>query len=176
MAQVYRCFQFFLIFSAVINPAWRAAFFINFTSTARVGNLRPVGRIRPTEAFYPVRDHLLSSGRRPFFFFNNRYAAVNRWNDLYLLINSSEKGVNFWRRPFFLVFAIHLAKKRREFLVKTFLFWSAGMVVARWNLVRTGCGPLVQKVADPCSTATIRFVKVFISIIFCLAGLLSHHS
>ena len=78
--------------------------------------------------------------------------------------------------PFILVFAINSAKKRREFLAKTFLFWSAGMVAARWNLVWTGCGPLVQKVADPCSTATIRFVKVFTSIIFCLAGLLSYHS
>ena len=115
MAQVYSCFQFLLLFSAVKNPAWKAALFTNFTSTARVDNLRPA------EAFYPVRDNLLSSGLRPFFFFNNSYAAVNRRNDPHLLINSSKKrrkfvvktpffwslpsirlkkGVNFWRRPF----------------------------------------------------------------------------
>ena len=114
MAQVYGCFQFFLLFSAVINPDWRAAFFINFNSTARVGNLRPAGRFRSAEVFYQARDHLLSSGLRPFFFFNNSYAAVNRWNDPHLLINSSEKRRDFLAktlRPFFfLVFAINSAK------------------------------------------------------------------
>ena len=48
---------------------------------------------------------------------------------------------------------MNLTKKRPEFWAKTFLFWSARMVVARWNLVRIECGPLVQKVADPCSKA-----------------------
>ena len=38
---------------------------------------------------------------------------------------------------------------RLEFLAKTFLFYSAKMVAARWNLVRAECGPLVQKIADP---------------------------
>ena len=42
----------------------------------RVGNLWPTGRIRPAKAFYPACNHLLSSGLRPFFFFNNSYAAV----------------------------------------------------------------------------------------------------
>ena len=36
--------------------------------------------------------------------------------------------------------------------MKNFLFWFAGMVAAGWNLVRTGCGSLVQKVADPCTS------------------------
>ena len=48
-----------------------------------------------------------------------------------------------------LVFAINSAKRRPEFLAKAF-FWSVGMVAARLNLIRTGCGPLVQKIADPC--------------------------
>ena len=37
----------------------------------------------------------------------------------------------------FLVFAINSGEKRTEFLAKTFLFWSTGMVSACWNLVRT---------------------------------------
>ena len=61
----------------------------------------------------------------------------------------AKKGLNFWQRPFFWVFAINSTEKRPEFLVKTFLYWSAWMVAARWNLVRTECGPLLQKVADP---------------------------
>ena len=52
-----------------------------------------------------------------------------------------------------MVFAIDSSEKRLEFLAKTFLFCSAGMVAARWNLVRTERGPLVQKVADPWSKA-----------------------
>ena len=74
MAQVYRCFQFFILLSVVINPAWRAAFFINFNSTARVGNLG-AGSARRGILLGP---RPLSSGLRPFFFFNNSYAAVNR--------------------------------------------------------------------------------------------------
>ena len=33
-----------------------------------------------------------------------------------------KKGLNFWRGPFFFVFAIDLSEKMPEFLVKTFLF------------------------------------------------------
>ena len=54
-----------------------------------------------------------------------------------------------WRKPVCVVFATDSSEKRPDFLAKTFLFWSAKMVVARWNLVRTECGPLVQKIADP---------------------------
>ena len=54
-----------------------------------------------------------------------------------------------WRKLFFVVFATDSSEKRPEFLAKTFRFWCAEMVVARWNLVRTKCGPLVQKIADP---------------------------
>ena len=54
----------------------------------------------------------------------------------------------------FLILAINSAKKRFEFLAKIFLFWSAVMVAARWNLVRTECGPLLQKITDPCSRVT----------------------
>ena len=116
-------------------------------------------------------------GTRPFF--TDRYAAIKRRNDFHPLVKTfflwssplicPKKGLNFWWRPFFLVFAIDLYKKRPEFLSRTFcprdrfiwkrleflaktiFFWSAGMVAAHWNLVRTECGPLVQKVADPCS-------------------------
>ena len=112
-------------------------------SSPGVGNLRPA-------PFYchPARD-LLS-------FFNDRYAAINRWNDSHLFflvfaINSAKKRHELLAKTFFLVFATDSRKKRPEFLAKTFLFWSAGMVAARWNLVRTKCGPLVQKVADLCS-------------------------
>ena len=51
---------------------------------------------------------------------------------------------------FILAFAINSTEKKPEFLANTFLFWSARMVAARWNLVRTVYGPVVQKVADPC--------------------------
>ena len=81
----------------------------------------------------------LNFGRRPVFFWTSPPIAL-------------KKGLNFWRRPFFLVFAIDSSGKRPEFLAKTFLFWFAGMVVARWNLVWTKCDPLVQKVADPWCT------------------------
>ena len=37
---------------------------------------------------------------------------------------------------------------------KTF-FWSAEMVVARWNLAGCECGPRDEKVADPCDTQTL---------------------
>ena len=133
-----------------------------FCHIARIGNLRPAGRIRPAEAFYPPRDHLLPSGARPFFFCNNRYAAINRWKDPHLLvktfflifvINSSKKRPELLAKIFlllFFLFAINSPEIIPKFQTKTFLFWSAGMVAACWNLVRTGCGPLVQKVADPC--------------------------
>ena len=57
---------------------------------------------------------------------------------------------------FILVFAMNSTKKRPKFLAMTFLFWYARRVAARWNFVRTECGPLVQKVADPCCTYKIR--------------------
>ena len=62
---------------------------------------------------------------------------------------TAEMVLIFWRKPFFVVFATDSSEKRPEFLAKTFLFWSTGMVAARWNLVGTECGPLVQKVANP---------------------------
>ena len=50
-----------------------------------VGNLRPKDRMRPAKAFHPTRDLLLTSGPRPFPFFNDRYAAINRRNDSHLI-------------------------------------------------------------------------------------------
>ena len=116
--------------------------------------------MRPDKAFYPARDLLLSSGPRPFLI--DRYAAINRRNDSHLIFWSSPSirpkiVLHFWRKPFFfsfLILAINSAKKRFEFLAKIFLFWSAAMVAARWNLVRTECGPLLQKITDPCSRVT----------------------
>ena len=109
---------------------------------------------------------------RPFFCFNDRSAAINRRNDSV----GPKKGLNFWRRFFFnfiyfSVFTSDSSKKRPQFLAKTFFvwfmplirlkkalnifrFWSAGMVAAGWNLVRTECGPPVQKVAEPRPTLT----------------------
>ena len=112
-----------------------------------VGNLRPAGRMRPAKAFFPARDLLLSSGPGPFF--NDRYAAIYRRNDSHHIFGSSPHQFDRAKTSFFLVFAINDAEKRPEFLSKTFLFRSAEMVAARWNLVRTECGPLVRKVADP---------------------------
>ena len=97
---------------------------------------------------------ILISWRRPFF--------------VVFAIDSSEKRPEFLAKTFFSVVVINSAKKRPEFLAKifffglchrfvrkqdrkTFLFWSSGMVAARWNHVSTECGPLVQKVADPWS-------------------------
>ena len=73
--------------------------------------------------------------------------------------------------PYFMVFATNAAEKRPEFPAKVFFFWSststrpkkvlkfwgrsflffwfAGMMAARWNLVRTERDRLVEKVADP---------------------------
>ena len=98
-----------------------------------------------------------------FSYFNDRYAVINRRNDSHLIFWSSpsirpKKGLNFWRNLFcfvFSAFANDLFKKRSEFLAKTFLFWSAGMVAVCWNLVRAECGPLAQKVADPCFKVSI---------------------
>ena len=58
---------------------------------------------------------------------------------------------------FFFFFGLRhqFGQKKPEFLAKTFLFWSAGMVAARWNFIRTECGPLVQKDADPCCRASV---------------------
>ena len=108
-------------------------------------------RIRPASFYcYPFRDH--------FFFFNDRFAAINRRNDPPLL----SKTFFF----FFSVFSINLVERKHEFLANTFLFWSAGTVAARWNLVRTGGGPLVQKVADPCSkSSNLRLFFVCFSVL-----------
>ena len=64
------------------------------------------GNLRPAKAFYPARDLSLSFGTRPFSFFNDGYAAINRQNDSRLICWSSssvqpKKGLNFWRRFFF---------------------------------------------------------------------------
>ena len=64
---------------------------------------------------------------------------------------TAEISLISWRKPFFVAFAINAAVKRPGFLAKTFVFWSAGMVAARWNLVRTEYGPQVKKVADLCT-------------------------
>ena len=88
--------------------------------------------------------------RNLFFIFNCKYAAIKRRNDPHLLA-----------KIFFLVFAINSAERRRKFLAKTFLFWSVGMVAALWNLVTTGCAPLIQKVAGPWrrQTQNAKFIK-----------------
>ena len=121
-----------------------------------------VGNLRPAKAFHPAHDLLLSSGQRPVLFFNDRYAAINRRNDSLLLAKTffcvlrhrfvffflfwsspstrPKKGMNCWRKPF---------------------FCSAGIVMARWNLVRTKCGPLVQKVTDPRFTTFLKIYEVF---------------
>ena len=63
--------------------------------------------MRPAKAFYPARDHLLSSGLRPFF--NDRYAATNRRNDSHLMA-----------KTLFVVFATDSSEKRPEFLFLSF--------------------------------------------------------
>ena len=61
-----------------------------------------------------------------------------------------------WRKLFFVDFASNLAKNSSEFLTRVFLFLTAGMMAARWNLVRTECGPILQKIATPgCNTLAI---------------------
>ena len=64
-----------------------------------------------------------------FFFFNERYAAINRRNDSHLIFltspsNRPKKGLNFWRRPLFvcLVITINSAEERPEYLAKVFFF------------------------------------------------------
>ena len=117
--------------------------------------------MRLVKAFYPGRDLLLSFGPR--LFFNDKYAAINRPNDSHLLGKTCFFGLRYQfgqKRPellaktFFLVFAIDSSEKRPEFLAKIFLFWSARMVAVRWILVRTKCGPLVQKIVDPWPNGT----------------------
>ena len=101
----------------------------------------------------PGPQPLLSSGPRHFSFFNDRYAAKNRRNNSQLLAKTFFCGLrhrfvrkrpDLLAKPLpFLVFAINSAEKRPQFLAKAFLVWSAGMVAARWNLIRTKCGPLL---------------------------------
>ena len=95
-------------------------------------NQNAVGsQLKYTTEFYchPARDL--------FSFSSDRY-PINRRNDCHLLAKTF----------LFFVFAIHLAEKRPKFLAKTFLFWSSGTMAACWNLVRTRCGLLIQKVDD----------------------------
>ena len=117
--------DYFVRFSPIIWPEFdpKSTTFLYGTTALimpGVGNLRPAGRMRPAKAFYPARDLLLSIGRRPFFF-NDRYAAINRRNDSHLLAKTffcslchrfafffffglpsirPKKGLNVWRRPF----------------------------------------------------------------------------
>ena len=74
-----------------------------------------------------------------------------------------------WRKPVFVVFATDSYEERPEFLAKTFLFWSVRMVAAHWNLVRTECGPLVQKVADPWPKYSV-FSKKLVEYIVVMKG------
>ena len=117
---------------------------------------------------YLLRQGLATNGPRPFIaiepatFFNDRYAAINRRNDSHLIFWSSppiqpKKRPESMAKTFLLVFVINWIEKRPEFLAKIFPLWSARMVAVRWNLVRTECGPLVQKVADPCPRYRIRY-------------------
>ena len=55
---------------------------------------------------------------------------------------------NFQAKNFFLVIAIKSAVKCQ--IIGRDFFWSTGMVVARWNLAGSECGPQDKKVADPC--------------------------
>ena len=100
----------------------------------------------PAKAFYPARDLLLSSGPRPFPF--SMIDMKQQIAEMILTLFFEFLAKTLF--VFILVFAVNSTKKRPEFWAKTFLFWSARMVAARWNLVRTECGPLVQKVAEPC--------------------------
>ena len=68
---------------------------------------------------------------------------------LVFAVNSAEKRPEFLAKTFCLVFTIYSSEKRPKFLANTFLFWSAGMVAARWNFVGNHYGPLAQKVANP---------------------------
>ena len=105
--------------------------------------------MRPAKAFYPACDLLVPSGPRPFF--EDKYAAINRRNDFHF----HDYAAILLAKTFFVVFAINAAVKGLNFWRGLSFFgpmewWRpAGMVAARWNLVRTECGPLVQKVADP---------------------------
>ena len=57
-------------------------------------------------------------------FFNDRYAAINRQNDSYLLA-----------KTFFVVFTTDSSEKKPEFLAKAFFLWSAGMVAPAGTLL-----------------------------------------
>ena len=101
---------------------------------------------------------ILISWQKPFFLVFAINLAVERPEFLtktcFILdfaTNCSEKRLELLAKTFFFwggVVAIDSSGKRPEFMAKIVLFWSAGMVAACWNLVRTECGPLVQKVAD----------------------------
>ena len=61
---------------------------------------------------HPSRDLLLSTGPRPFSFFNDGFVAINRRNDSHLLT-----------KTFFVVFATELFENRSQFLAKTFFLF-----------------------------------------------------
>ena len=60
-----------------------------------------------------------------------------------------KKGLNFWQRPFLFGPRHRFVRKKGLNFGGDLRFWSVEMVAARWNLVRTQGGPLVQKIADP---------------------------
>ena len=68
-------------------------------------------------------------------------------------IESTVKCLIFRRRPFVLVFDFghrHLIGcKMLNFQAQAFFFWSAGMVVARWKIAGSGCGPTSLKGCQP---------------------------
>ena len=129
--------------------------------TPGVGSLRPRSGCGPPRHFTRPATFYCHPARELFSFFNDRYAATNRRNDSHPLAKTCfcglrhrfvEKRSEFLAKTFFLVFTIDSSEIRPEFLLKTFPFRSSEMVAARWNLVRTECCLLVQKVDDPCPT------------------------
>ena len=89
----------------------------------------PAGRIPPAKQFDPAHVLLCLFGSWPFLWlkFNNNPAEM--LFPLVTAIESAVKCLMFGRRPF---------------------FWSTVMVVARWNLTRSGCGPRDEKIVEPC--------------------------
>ena len=76
-----------------------------------------------------------------------------RWNaSFFSLLKNLRRLINM-RRPFFLVSAIIKSTVKCLIFRRRSFFWSAGMVVARWNLAGSGCGLRNEKVADPCTKA-----------------------
>ena len=89
------------LFGMGLSSASRCSYSKGRQPTAR-------GRIRPSKAFYPARDLLLSSSPRPFYILNDRYAPINRRNDPHLWKKAWISDEEF----FFLVFAINSVEKR----------------------------------------------------------------